>query len=42
MFERFTGALLPYINKKNLGFIKQLVKLVEVKDSLKESIKSDK
>ena len=35
MFERFTGALLPYINKKNLGFIKQLVKLVEVKEALK-------
>lgn len=35
MFERFTGALLPYINKKNLGFLKQLVKLVEVKESLK-------
>ncbi|MFN1834843.1 GbsR/MarR family transcriptional regulator [Balneola sp. MJW-20] len=41
MFERFTGALLPYINKKNLGFIKQLVKLVEVKDSLKDSIRSE-
>ncbi|SMO84772.1 GbsR/MarR family transcriptional regulator [Gracilimonas mengyeensis] len=35
MFERFTDALLPYINKKNLGFLKQLVKLVEVKESLK-------
>ncbi|MEQ9036019.1 hypothetical protein [Gracilimonas sp.] len=34
MFERFTGALLPYINKKNLKFLKQLVKLVEVKESL--------
>ncbi len=34
MFERFTGALLPYINKKNLGFLKQLIKLVEVKESL--------
>lgn len=34
MFERFTDALLPYINKKNLGFLKQLVKLVEVKESL--------
>ncbi|MEX0609449.1 MAG: hypothetical protein WD016_13480 [Balneolaceae bacterium] len=34
MFERFTGALLPYINKKNLNFLKQLVKLVEVKESL--------
>ncbi len=35
MFERFTDALLPYISKKNLGFLKQLVKLVEVKESLK-------
>lgn len=35
MFERFTDALLPYINKKNLGFLKQLVKLVEVKESIK-------
>ena len=34
MFERFTGALLPYINKKNLGFLKQLIKLVEVKESI--------
>lgn len=34
MFERFTDALLPYINKNNLGFLKQLVKLVEVKESL--------
>lgn len=34
MFERFTHAMLPYINSKNVGFIKQLVKLVEVKDSL--------
>ena len=39
MFERFTGALLPYINKKNLGFLKQLIKLVEVKESLKENFK---
>ncbi len=39
MFERFTDALLPYINKKNLNFLKQLVKLVEVKEALKESIK---
>lgn len=39
MFERFTGALLPYINKKNLGFLKQLIKLVEVKESLKDNFK---
>src|SRR5699024_2161273 len=30
MFERFTAALLPYINKKNLNFLKQLVKLAEM------------
>lgn len=41
MFERFTNALLPYINKKNLGFLKQLVKLVEVKESIKDSFKKD-
>jgi DNA-binding transcriptional regulator GbsR (MarR family) len=41
MFERFTEALLPYINKKNLGFLKQLVKLVEVKESLTGKKKND-
>lgn len=41
MFERFTGALLPYINKKNLGFLKQLVKLVEVKESIKGNSKKN-
>ncbi len=40
MFERFTDALLPYINKKNLGFLKQLIKLVEVKESLKGKLSS--
>lgn len=40
MFERFTDALLPYINKKNLGFLKQLIKLVEVKESIKEKLSS--
>jgi DNA-binding transcriptional regulator GbsR (MarR family) len=34
MFERFTGALLPYINKKNLKFLKHLVKLAEMKHSI--------
>jgi len=34
MFERFTSALLPYINKKNLKFLKQLVKLAEMKHSI--------
>lgn len=37
MFDRFTKALLPYINKKNLTFIKHLVKLAEAHQSLKEN-----
>jgi DNA-binding transcriptional regulator GbsR (MarR family) len=35
MFDRFTKALLPYINKKNLTFLKHLVKLAEAHQSLK-------
>lgn len=35
MFDRFTKALLPYINKKNLKFLKHLVKLAEAHQSLK-------
>ncbi|MDX1637489.1 MAG: hypothetical protein R3281_05945 [Balneolaceae bacterium] len=35
MFERFTDALLPYINKRNLKFLKQLVKLAELKKKMK-------
>ena len=38
MFERFTDALLPYINKKNLKFLKQLVKLAEMKESIRDKI----
>lgn len=34
MFERFTKALLPYINKKNLKFLKHLVKLAEMKEDI--------
>lgn len=34
MFDRFTQALLPYINKRNLKFLKQLVKLAEMKHSI--------
>ncbi|SMO34082.1 GbsR/MarR family transcriptional regulator [Fodinibius sediminis] len=34
MFERFTEALLPYINKRNLKFLKQLVKLAEMKHTI--------
>jgi DNA-binding transcriptional regulator GbsR (MarR family) len=35
MFDRFTRAMLPYINKKNLKFLKKLVKLAEAHQSLK-------
>lgn len=38
MFERFTKAMLPYINKKNIKFLKQLVKLAEMKESIKGSL----
>ena len=38
MFERFTNALLPYINKRRLAFLKQLVKLAELKQSLKDKM----
>jgi DNA-binding transcriptional regulator GbsR (MarR family) len=41
MFNRFTEAMLPYINKKNLKFLKQLVKLAEAHRSFKKSDKSD-
>ncbi|MDZ7681330.1 MAG: hypothetical protein U5J63_06330 [Fodinibius sp.] len=34
MFERFTDALLPYINEKNLKFLKHLVKLAEMKHTI--------
>lgn len=37
MFERFTEALLPYINKKNLKFLKHLVKLAEMKHSITDN-----
>ncbi len=35
MFERFMEALLPYINKKNIKFLKQVVKLAEMKETIK-------
>ncbi|MGF1670489.1 MAG: GbsR/MarR family transcriptional regulator [Balneolaceae bacterium] len=41
MFNRFTKAMLPYINKKNLKFLKQLVKLAEAHHSFKNSDKSE-
>ena len=34
MFERFTNALLPFITKKNLTLLKQLVRFVEAKERL--------
>ena len=34
MFDRFTEALLPYINKRNLKFLKHLVKLAEMKHTI--------
>jgi hypothetical protein len=36
MFERFTDALLPFITKKNLTLLKQLVRFVEAKERLSE------
>ncbi|MBU94160.1 MAG: hypothetical protein CL669_01030 [Balneola sp.] len=38
MFERFTNALLPFINKKNLTLLKQLVRFVEAKERLNDLI----
>ncbi len=35
MFERFIDAMLPYIDKKNIQFLKQLVKLTEMKENVK-------
>jgi DNA-binding transcriptional regulator GbsR (MarR family) len=44
MFERFTDALLPFITKKNLSLLKQLVRFVEAKDRVSDLLKptSDK
>ena len=36
MFERFTDALLPFLTKKNLTLLKQLVRFVEAKERLSE------
>ena len=38
MFDRFTKAMIPYINKKNLGFLKKLVKIAEAHQNLKEAV----
>ncbi len=37
MFDRFTEALLPYINKRNLKFLKHLVKLAEMKHAISDA-----
>lgn len=42
MFERFTNALLPYINEHNIPFLKQLVKLAEMKETITSSISNSK
>jgi len=42
MFDRFTKALLPYINKNNLTFLKHLVKLAEAHQSLKSGNQKSK
>lgn len=39
MFERFTDALLPFINKKNLSLLKQLVRFVEAKERVSDLLK---
>ena len=36
MFERFTNALLPFITKKNLTLLNQLVRFVEAKERLND------
>lgn len=38
MFDRFTNAMIPYINRKNLGFLKKLVKIAEAHQTLKEAV----
>jgi DNA-binding transcriptional regulator GbsR (MarR family) len=38
MFDRFTKAMIPYINRKNLGFLKKLVKIAEAHQNLKEAV----
>ena len=34
MFNRFTDAILPFINKQNLGFLKKFVKLAEMRNKM--------
>lgn len=43
MFDRFTHAMLPYINKQNVTFLKQMVRLAEAGQVLRSKVtKSDK
>lgn len=42
MFERFTDALLPYIDETNISFLKQLVKLAEMKENIQNRISTSK
>jgi DNA-binding transcriptional regulator GbsR (MarR family) len=41
MFERFTEAMLPYINKKNLKYLKALVKLAENRPRLSRNLDAE-
>lgn len=36
MFNRFTEAILPFINKQNLGFLKKFVKLAEMRNKMRK------
>ena len=38
MFERFTQAMLPYINKQNVAFLKQMVRLAEAGQVLRSKV----
>ncbi len=42
MFERFTNAMLPYINKKNLEFLKKMVKMAEAHQTIKKKVTGKK
>lgn len=35
MFNRFTDAILPFINKQNLSFLKKFVKLAEMRNKMR-------
>ena len=38
MFKRFTDAMLPYINKQNVAFLKQMVRLAEAGQALRSKV----